>query len=215
MMSMTRASTAVRALGTALVVTLSASAGCSNGPAPASTQTAAAVTGTLLLDATPRARVFVDDISRGLTPVRVDVAAGVHRVRFEGDGTAKSLDVEVAAGQELSRSVDLSGRGPDLPVVTAKAPAPRPAPSARPAAEPTRPAPAPVAAASGTVNVNALPWAEVWLDGRHIGETPLANVTASAGAHEIVLRHPELGEVRQTVSVKSGQSTRVTVSMKK
>jgi eukaryotic-like serine/threonine-protein kinase len=63
--------------------------------------------------------------------------------------------------------------------------------------------------------VNALPWADVWLDGRHIGETPLANVKASAGAHELLLRHPELGEVRQSVVVKSGQPTRVTVSMKK
>ena len=213
---MTRASTTARALGTALAMTLSASAGCSNGPAPASTQAAAAVTGTLLLDATPRARVFVDDISRGLTPVRVDVAAGLHRVRFEGDGTAKSLDVEVTAGQELSRSVDLSGSGPGLALVTARVPAPRPASlPARSAAEPTRPAPAPVAAASGTVNVNALPWAEVWLDGRHIGETPLANVKTSVGTHEILLRHPELGDVRQTVSVRSGQPTRVTVSMKK
>ena len=42
----------------------------------------------------------------------------------------------------------------------------------------------------GTVNLNASPWAEVWLDGRRIGETPIGNLAVPIGPHEIVFRHP-------------------------
>ena len=47
------------------------------------------------------------------------------------------------------------------------------------------------------VNLNALPWAEVWIDGRRIGETPLANIKIPLGDHEAVFRHPQLSERRQ------------------
>jgi hypothetical protein len=175
-------------------------AACGGAQAGVANGGAAAQTGTLLLDATPAARVFVDDISRGLTPVRVDVPAGLHRVRFEGEGgVAKTLQVEVAAGAEVARSVELSRRE--------AAPAPRPPEPVR------RPEPPPVA--TGTLNVNATPWAEVWLDGRRIGETPLANVKTTAGSHEVVLRHPSLGEVRRTIVVSADEPARLTVSMKK
>ena len=33
----------------------------------------------------------------------------------------------------------------------------------------------------GTVNINAQPWAEVWIDGKKMGETPLANVSIPLG----------------------------------
>ena len=63
----------------------------------------------------------------------------------------------------------------------------------------------------GRVNFNAQPWAEVLVDGRRLGETPLGNVALPAGRHEILFRNPELGERRQTVLIRSGESTRVAV----
>jgi hypothetical protein len=33
------------------------------------------------------------------------------------------------------------------------------------------------------LNVNARPWANVWLDGRAVGETPLANLRVPVGEH--------------------------------
>jgi hypothetical protein len=68
--------------------------------------------------------------------------------------------------------------------------------------------------ANGQLNVNAVPWAEVFLDGTRIGETPIANFSAPIGTHEIVLRHPDLGEQRRTVSVGLGAPTRVGVSFR-
>lgn len=55
----------------------------------------------------------------------------------------------------------------------------------------------------GRINVNATPWAEVWIDNRALGETPLANVEVSIGEHELVFRHPDLGERRQRVVVRA------------
>jgi hypothetical protein len=67
----------------------------------------------------------------------------------------------------------------------------------------------------GRVSVNAEPWAEVSIDGRLYGETPLANLQVPIGEHEIVFRHPELGERRQTVTVRADRQTRVSVSFEK
>jgi serine/threonine-protein kinase len=65
------------------------------------------------------------------------------------------------------------------------------------------------------VSINAQPWAQVWIDGNLIGETPLANLTVSAGEHEIIFRHPQLGERRETTIVKSGVQTRISATLTK
>ena len=64
---------------------------------------------------------------------------------------------------------------------------------------------------TGAVNLNAVPWAEVWIDGKKAGETPLANLTLPLGNREIIFRHPELGERRTMTRVAAGAPTAVTV----
>jgi hypothetical protein len=66
----------------------------------------------------------------------------------------------------------------------------------------------------GTINLNAAPWAEVWIDGRRAGETPIGNLPIAIGPHEIVFRHPQLGEKRQAVSVTLKAPVRLSVDMK-
>jgi hypothetical protein len=66
----------------------------------------------------------------------------------------------------------------------------------------------------GVVNLNASPWAEVFLDGERIGETPIGNFPVPIGPHEIVFRHPQYGEKRHAVSVTTGVPVRVSVEMK-
>jgi hypothetical protein len=56
---------------------------------------------------------------------------------------------------------------------------------------------------NGSLSINALPWAEVWVDGRAIGQTPIGNLSVSLGSHEVIWRHPEHGERRQMVLVNS------------
>ena len=67
---------------------------------------------------------------------------------------------------------------------------------------------------AGLVSRNASPWAELWIDGRRIGETPLADLSVPAGEHEVVFRHPEIGEKRQVLRVNPGARLRLSVEMK-
>jgi hypothetical protein len=64
------------------------------------------------------------------------------------------------------------------------------------------------------MNINALPWAEVFVDGARVGDTPLANVMQPIGDHEIVFRHPQLGEKRQVARLTLRDSLRVSVDMR-
>jgi hypothetical protein len=66
----------------------------------------------------------------------------------------------------------------------------------------------------GVVNLNASPWAEVWIDGKRAGETPIGNLAVPIGPHEIVFKHPQLGEKRNAISVTLGAPVRLSVDMK-
>lgn len=68
---------------------------------------------------------------------------------------------------------------------------------------------------NGVVNLNALPWAEAWIDGRQVGETPLGNISVPIGEHEVVFRHPQFGERRQTFLVTANEPARVAVDFRK
>jgi hypothetical protein len=73
----------------------------------------------------------------------------------------------------------------------------------------------PVVAPTGSLSVNALPWAEVWLNGQRIGETPLAALPVSVGHHEVLFSHPEHGSQRRLVTVQADAETRVGVDLRK
>ena len=66
-----------------------------------------------------------------------------------------------------------------------------------------------------TLSVNAQPWAEVFVDGDRVGETPIGTLARPIGRHEIVLRHPELGERRRTVMLTTNGPNRISVDMRR
>ena len=68
---------------------------------------------------------------------------------------------------------------------------------------------------NGRLSINALPWAEVFIGGKSVGETPLANLTLPLGEHEIIFRHPQLGERRETAVVRQGSVTRVSANLQR
>jgi len=55
----------------------------------------------------------------------------------------------------------------------------------------------------GAVNLNAQPWAEVWVDGAKAGETPLANLAVPLGTRVFLFKHPQFGERRVTATITS------------
>ncbi len=89
------------------------------------------------------------------------------------------------------------------PAPTAAAPQPPPEPAPRTAA--VRPAPAPSAAAADTVRVNihAIPWAKILIDGKTAGETPLIGYELSPGLHVFRAEFPGGRAVVRTVEVSA------------
>ena len=67
----------------------------------------------------------------------------------------------------------------------------------------------------GNIAINALPWADVWIDGQRIGETPIGNLSLPIGPHEIVFRHPDLGEQKYATVVSLRDTARVSVDLRK
>jgi hypothetical protein len=67
---------------------------------------------------------------------------------------------------------------------------------------------------TGVLSMNALPWAEVWLDGEKIGETPIGNLQVRVGTHDVVFRNPDLGERHLTTVVSLKGPTRISVDLR-
>jgi hypothetical protein len=68
---------------------------------------------------------------------------------------------------------------------------------------------------NGTISLNATPWAEVFIDGQRVGETPIGNLSKPIGRHDVLFRHPEFGERRETIVVTVGQTARLGVDLRK
>ena len=71
-----------------------------------------------------------------------------------------------------------------------------------------------VALPQAAVSLNAIPWAEVWVGGKRVGETPLANLTLPIGLHQVTFRHPQFGEKRASVTVSLLEPARLAVDMR-
>ncbi len=71
-----------------------------------------------------------------------------------------------------------------------------------------------VAMPTGALAVVATPRAEVWVDGSKRGDTPISSLTLPAGAHDIVLRHADLGDRRRAVVVTAGELVHLSVDLR-
>jgi hypothetical protein len=68
--------------------------------------------------------------------------------------------------------------------------------------------------ANGYLRIVAVDGAEVWVDGQPAGVTPLAELPAAVGTREVVVRHPEYGEARYSVEVRSARVTPVSATLR-
>jgi hypothetical protein len=66
----------------------------------------------------------------------------------------------------------------------------------------------------GTLALNAIPWADVFIDEARVGETPIGGISLPIGTHDVIFRHPDLGERRMSVTVTAGQSAKVGIDMR-
>jgi hypothetical protein len=140
---------------------------------------------------------------------------------------AAPLDGEIAAAAEpapLPEPPPAEAPEPDAPGPSpevAAAPEPKTVPeAAAPAAAPTPPEPEPlppIAAAppvlalpagaprpGARLSVNATPWAEIQLDGRALGQTPLGEVPLSPGRHRVSAKMPDGSIIERSVEARGG-----------
>ena len=198
------------------------------------------------------ARVSVDGVSRGTSPVTVDeLTPGEHAVLLESDhGSVKQI-VTIEAGITASLMVPL-GASEGAPVsgwIAVTAPSDvqvfenkrligtsqsdrlmvsagrhdieivnetlgyRAARTVQ--VSPGKVTPIKIDFPKGTIALNAVPWAEVWVDGEKVGDTPIGNLSLAIGSHEIVFRHPDLGEQRHAATVTLNSPARLSVDLRK
>ena len=62
------------------------------------------------------------------------------------------------------------------------------------------------------LSINAVPWADVAIDGTPVGQTPMGNVMIAVGPHEITFRHPQFGERTQAIVVTAAGANRAAVN---
>jgi PEGA domain-containing protein len=56
---------------------------------------------------------------------------------------------------------------------------------------------------TGELNANATPWAEVWMNGKKVGETPVAALRVPLGTHEVIFKNPTFSDRQVTVTVRA------------
>jgi eukaryotic-like serine/threonine-protein kinase len=136
-------------------------------------------------------------------------------------GAGPSGGAAAAGGPASTKTPDLAPPA-SPPAGTAAKPAAAPAPqAARPTAPPPRPRPAapapkrPAATASSAVagggedcvaTIGSKPWAEVWIDGKRVGLTPLIGHKVACGRRKVVLKNSDLGiEKTESITLKAGE----------
>ena len=106
---------------------------------------------------------------------------------------------ELDAESDLELEVESEEPSVELPAVSGER---RPPPARRKRA---RPPPQPKTAV-GYLTVEAVPWAEVFVRGRRLGETPLATVPIETGQVAVLLKSPDTGRaVSRTVTITAGR----------
>jgi serine/threonine-protein kinase len=82
----------------------------------------------------------------------------------------------------------------------------------QPVREKPRPRPQ---ASTGFLTVDAVPWAHITVEGKLVGQTPVARLTVPTGNVDIELRNPETGKMaRRRVRVQADKESFVKVDLR-
>jgi tRNA A-37 threonylcarbamoyl transferase component Bud32 len=95
-------------------------------------------------------------------------------------------------------------------------PSPPPTPAPPVIAGQTAKRPPPAKPAKASVSFLVYPWAEVFLDGKLLGTTPMPAQQVEPGSHEFLFRNPRLGtEQKRLVKVRAGEKATLKVNLER
>ncbi|CAN5882974.1 hypothetical protein BH18ACI5_BH18ACI5_09660 [soil metagenome] len=190
-------------------------------------------TGTLTVNSQPAgARVLLDGTDAGQTPLRLDaVAAGRHTLTLVTETATVKRTVKVVSGQSATIDIPVFSGWVAVfaPIVLDVSEGGRSLGTTEQTRIPLPPGRHTLTLSHGeygyssveiveitagedktlnitpmgSVNLNAQPWAEVWVDGAKAGETPLANLPVALGTRVFLFKHPQFGERRITETITS------------
>ena len=184
----------------------SPSASSAPSSAPSASSAVSAPTGSLEVRSTPsKAGVTLDGTWRGRTPLTIeDVSLGQHVVRVVEPGYATARE-----------EVTLSERTPsrELSFTLQRAPTAPPRRSPPGASKPASPTPQ---SYTGAIYVDSRPrGAQVLVDGKLMGTTPVRIPEIRIGSHVVRLRLADHRDWTTSTRVTSGQESRVTGSLER
>jgi hypothetical protein len=64
-----------------------------------------------------------------------------------------------------------------------------------------------------TLDIESTPNAKVVIDGREVGETPLAPIALTIGPHDIVFKHPDFPDRRVSTFIKVATPSHVSIDL--
>jgi hypothetical protein len=180
-----------------------------SAPAPADTRPAAPTSGQLVVRSNPPgASVTLDGRWRGRTPLTLEkVPFARHTLRVVQQGYAVSEQEVALTADDPARTVSVElARAP-------RAASPALGNTARPSPPPARTASAP-SSFTGSLYVDSRPrGANVFLDGKRVGTTPMRLPEVSIGSHVVRLELPDHQTWAVSTRVTAGDEARVTGSL--
>ncbi len=66
----------------------------------------------------------------------------------------------------------------------------------------------------GKINITAIPWANVYIDGKNIGSTPILEFELSVGQHNIVFEHEVYGKIEKNVKIQKDNNPPIIIDFK-
>jgi serine/threonine-protein kinase len=102
---------------------------------------------------------------------------------------------------------------PSMPAASPSLAPPSPRESPGVPVVPAPAAPTPMAPVQGWLRVLPKQWADVTVDGRVVGQTPLAPIALAPGSHSVVLTHPDYPRVIRKVEIRAGETTTIRLDL--
>jgi hypothetical protein len=63
------------------------------------------------------------------------------------------------------------------------------------------------------LHVETAAGAEIWIDNQLVGSAPLAAIEVPIGAHEVMVKHPDMGDRRESIDVRYGETAQIRLDL--